>query len=80
MSMVARLELRAPAGLRSRWSAEETLGGREETQSWTRRLTEGLARRLRVLREEGLEVMIIMGPGGSWVDCECDWIWGGGRV
>ena len=37
------------------------VGGRCETQSWTRRETEGFERRFRVLREEGLVVIIMVG-------------------
>lgn len=58
ISIVAKLELRAPIGELSR----PVVGGREETQSWTRRETLGFWRRLRVFFEEGLEVMRMMGP------------------
>lgn len=37
------------------------VGGRWDTQSWTRREIRGLVRRWLVLREEGLVVMIIVG-------------------
>jgi hypothetical protein len=39
-------------------------GGREDTQSWTRRLTLGFEMRLMVFFEEGLVVMTIVGPDG----------------
>jgi hypothetical protein len=39
-------------------------GGREETQSWTRRLTLGFEMRLVVFFEEGLVVMMMVGPEG----------------
>jgi hypothetical protein len=38
-------------------------GGREETQSWTSRLTLGFATRLRVFFDAGFEVMMMTGPG-----------------
>ncbi len=40
------------------------LGGRVETQSWTRRLTLGFWRRLVVFLDEGFEVMMMKGPEG----------------
>lgn len=46
--------LESPAG--------EAVGGRWETQSWTRRETRGLETRLCVLRDEGLVVIIMLGP------------------
>ena len=49
-----------------------TLGGREETQSWTRRLTLGFERRLTVFFEDGLEVIMMVGPGGRPGDWECE--------
>lgn len=68
MSMFAS-ELRGAAGLVERGEVPEGLvvvvAGRCETQSWTRRLTAGLERRLWVLREDGLEVIIIVGPAGN---------------
>ena len=68
MSMVARLLARPAEGLCSRLDVvyEETLWGRLLTQSCTNRLTLGFSRRLRVFLEEGLEVMIMEGPAGSW--------------
>lgn len=74
INMLARLLPLPPApGLLSRVPregevSEETFGGREDTQSCTSRLTLGLEMRLRVFFEEGLDVMIIVGPEGSWVD------------
>lgn len=40
------------------------LGGRWETQSWTRRLTLGFDKRLSVFLDEGFVVMIMIGPDG----------------
>lgn len=58
-------ELRAPpAGLRSRSPPDRVFGGREETQSCTRRETLGFESRLEVFFDEGFEVMMIVGPGG----------------
>jgi hypothetical protein len=67
MSMFARLVLRAPTGLLSLPSAvlAVTLGGRLLTQSCTRRETLGLERRFCVFFDEGLEVMMMVGPSGS---------------
>jgi len=76
MSMFARL-LPLPAaapGLRSRFALLLSpapvfvlrFGGREETQSCTRRDTFGLLRRLRVFLEVGFVVMMILGPGGRF--------------
>lgn len=64
---IAAKELRGPdTGEASRFVVE----GREETQSCTNNETFGLERRFVVFFEEGLEVMMIAGPGGSRVDCE----------
>jgi hypothetical protein len=63
MSIAARLLRGPPVGLRSR-SADVDAGGREDTQSWTRRLTLGFEMRLMVFFEEGLVVMTIVGPDG----------------
>ena len=41
-----------------------------ETQSWTRRLTLGFSRRFIVFRDEGLEVIIMVGPEGRGVELE----------
>ena len=65
MSMFARLVARAPAGLLSRPFPEFTLGGLVLTQSWTSKLTFGFWTRFVVFLEDGLEVMIIVGPAGS---------------
>lgn len=64
MSMFARLVDLAPAGLRSRPLPDVTFGGREDTQSCTRRETLGLLMRFDVFLDEGLEVMIMVGPSG----------------
>lgn len=69
MSRVAKLEragLRRPSGEMLR----ELVGGRCETQSWTRRETEGLERRLMVFFEDGFVVMMIIGPWGSMLPDE----------
>lgn len=65
MSREARDE--EPPGLRRPSGEVERccwFGGRWETQSWTRRETLGLETRLRVFFEEGLVVIIMMGPEG----------------
>ena len=70
ISIVAKLLLLpVPVGLRSRSEVEDKfVGGRAETQSWTRRLTLGFWRRLIVFLDDGFEVIITRGPeGGSWV-------------
>lgn len=53
---------RAPAGFGPR------VGGRWETQSWTRRETRGFESRCRVLRDEGLVVIIIVGSEENGVE------------
>lgn len=69
MSIAAR-EDRGPAtGDASRFVVE----GREETQSWTRRETVGLEMRFVVFLEEGLEVMMMAGPGGRTEECWKGW-------
>ena len=67
ISIFAKLVLLAPVGDLSRPlpELEVTAGGRLETQSWTSRLTCGFVRRFCVFLEEGLEVIIIVGPEGS---------------
>lgn len=63
MRMVAselRPGFRRPSGEMER----EFVGGRWETQSWTRRETEGLESRFTVFFEDGLVVMIMVGPEG----------------
>jgi hypothetical protein len=64
--MFARLlPLPVPVGLASRRPLVfPTFGGREDTQSCTRRLTLGLERRFTAFFEEGFEVMMMVGPGG----------------
>jgi hypothetical protein len=52
---------RASTGLRSR--SVVMFGGREETQSWARRLTLGFCTRLIVFFDEGLVVIMMIGPG-----------------
>jgi hypothetical protein len=42
----------------------DVLGGRAETQSWTRRDTAGFTVRLWAFLERGSEVMIMAGPEG----------------
>lgn len=74
MSIWAR-ELRGPpVGLRSRSPPERVFGGREETQSCTRRETLGFERRFEVFFDDGFEVMMMAGPGGSvdeeWNECD----------
>lgn len=65
----ARLPDRGPGrvgeGERPGWLR---VGGRWDTQSWTRRETSGLSVRLRVLREDGGVVMMIVGPGEYGVE------------
>jgi hypothetical protein len=62
-SSSARLPERGPGrcGDGDRWPGWESVGGRCETQSWTRRETSGLSARLSVLRLEGGVVMMIVG-------------------
>ena len=44
------------------------MGGRCDTQSWTRRETRGLLMRLRVFLDDGFVVMMITGLGAKGVD------------
>lgn len=70
MSIFAKELALAPVGLCSRppepGPLEPKFGGRLLTQSCTRRLTLGFCSKLSVFFEEGLEVIIIVGPEGSW--------------
>lgn len=50
------------------WGWKLRVGGRWETQSWTRRETLGLERRLRVFRDNGFVVIIMVGPEEEGVE------------
>ena len=64
--MFARLVALAPVGLLSLPLPDVTLGGLLLTQSCTSKLTFGFCTRLVVFLEEGFEVIMIVGPAGSW--------------
>lgn len=66
---VARLErVACGGGEPSRVGSGFRVGGRWETQSWTRRETRGFWIRLRVFLEEGLVVIIMTGLGSKGVE------------
>ena len=68
-SRVARLERVAwGGGEPSRVGSGLRVGGRCETQSWTRRETRGLLIRFRVFLEDGLVVMMMTGLGLKGVE------------
>lgn len=50
------------------WLRAVFVGGRCETQSWTRSDTFGFESRLSVLRDAGLVVIIMIGPAGRCGD------------
>lgn len=65
MSICANELLGPPAGLLSLSPEVVFVGGRELTQSWTRRETFGLLVRLVVFLLRGSEVMTMVGPDGK---------------
>lgn len=68
-SKLARLDrVACGGGEPSRPGSGLRVGGRWETQSWTKRETRGLLMRLRVFLEEGLVVIIMTGLGWKGVE------------